>query len=56
MSESDVWYAELCERIRNSRTVCCDAPPESDGTCYEGCCDRWKCSKCGKSWLQELGD
>lgn len=55
-TESSKGYRELCESIRNSKSACCDAPIGDDGTCFEGCCDRWKCSKCGKSWLQELGD
>ncbi len=26
----------------------------SDGTCYEGCCDRYKCLDCGKTWESEV--
>jgi hypothetical protein len=56
MSDSNSWYQELCQTIRESVTECCGAHPESCGSCYEGCCDKWKCPECGKTWIQELGD
>lgn len=27
-----------------------------EGTCDDGCCDRWRCPICGHIWLQELPD
>ena len=55
-TESAKWYREFCEGIRNSKSTCCNAPVEKDGSCFEGCCDQWKCTKCGRSFLVELGD
>lgn len=56
MSDSAVWYQELCDTIRESLTDCCGVRPVDAGSCYDGCCDKWACPSCGKTWLQELGD
>jgi hypothetical protein len=33
---------------------CCEAPIDDAGECHDGCCDKWRCSACGNTWLTEV--
>lgn len=56
-SQSQEWYEEnILVRRREAKSHCCNAPIEDAGTCYEGCCDKWRCSICKRTWLVEVGD
>lgn len=51
------WYEENILRARREgKSKCCNAPIEDAGTCFEGCCDRWRCSVCKRRWYVEVGD
>jgi hypothetical protein len=41
---------ELCNHKINGKTAWKDV-----GECYEGCCDKYKCQKCGKVEYSEAG-
>lgn len=45
----DPWTPEKSERSIHPSAV-------DDGTCYEGCCDKWRCPVCGHAWREELPD
>lgn len=35
----------------------CEHPNAVDiGTCYQGCCDKYRCPDCGKTFLVECPD
>jgi len=54
---SQQWYEDnILTARRTSRSTCCDAPIEDAGSCWEGCCDRWRCSVCKREWNVEVGD
>ncbi len=36
--------------------TCCGQKMKDDGGCSEGCCDDWKCEKCGKEIRVECAD
>lgn len=48
------WYTEYCRAMRAAKSGCCQAPLEDAGTCSEGCCDRWRCTKCGRTFTHEM--
>jgi hypothetical protein len=55
-SESDKWYGEFCNSIKNGICKKCGNKHHKDiGTCKDGCCDKWECTKCGNTFLIELG-
>jgi transposase-like protein len=56
-TNSQEWYIENIVRVRETaRSKCCDAPIEDAGECAEGCCDKWRCTDCKRTWLVEVGD
>ena len=56
-SSSQQWYEDNIVKARETgRSRCCNAPIEDAGECSDGCCDRWRCSSCKKTWLVEVGD
>lgn len=36
--------------------MCCGQEMADDGECSEGCCDDWKCLKCGRRLRTEAPD
>lgn len=54
MSEPETTSPPPAPERRTS--ACCQAPIEDAGTCEQGCCDRWRCTKCGRTWLEEVAD
>jgi hypothetical protein len=57
MKDSQKWYEENILRGRETaKSKCCNAPIEDAGECSDGCCDRWRCSVCKRTWLVEVGD
>lgn len=56
-TQSGDWYNENIVKARQTgRSKCCNAPIEDAGSCSDGCCDKWRCSACKRSWLVEVGD
>ena len=54
---SNDWYNENIVKSRKTlRSKCCNASIEDAGSCFDGCCDKWQCTKCKKTWLVEVGD
>ena len=57
MTDSQRWYQENIVKVRETaKSKCCHAPIEDAGSCSEGCCDKWRCSACKRTWLVEVGD
>lgn len=57
MTNSNDWYNQNIVNARKTgKSKCCQAPIEDAGSCAEGCCDKWRCSKCKRAWLVEVGD
>lgn len=56
MADTDKWYKDFCDAYKNGICKKCEHKGHvADGTCYEGCCDKWRCPKCGNTFLVELG-
>lgn len=36
------------------KSRCCSARIEDAGECSDGCCDRYRCTACGRTWLVEV--
>lgn len=48
------WYSQFRAEMSAAKSRCCDAPIEDAGECAEGCCDRFRCMKCQRTWLVEM--
>jgi len=56
IDEAQKWYNDFCASYRNATCKKCgNKGHKSVGACDEGCCDKWKCTKCGNTFLVELG-
>ena len=56
-NSSQQWYEDNILKVRErAKSRCCSASIEDAGTCFEGCCDKWRCSNCGRTWIVEVGD